>query len=92
VVDVVQVKKRDGGIQDFVQSKLEASVKKAGATAEQATQVAKLVAKKVANKIEVTSAKLSDYVVAALRKINKKAADAYAAYRDRKLKQKEQKK
>jgi transcriptional regulator NrdR family protein len=89
---MVKVEKRDGRIQDFVQSKIEASVEKAGATVEQAVQVAKTVAKKVANMVEVSSAKLSDYVVTALRKINKKAADAYVAYRDRKLKQKEKKK
>ncbi len=91
VFDMVKVKKRDGRIQDFVQSKIEASVEKAGATVEQAKQVTKIVVAEVANMVQVSSAKISVYVVAALRKINKKAADAYVAFRDRKLKQQEEK-
>ncbi|WXG47121.1 MAG: ATP cone domain-containing protein [Candidatus Atabeyarchaeum deiterrae] len=89
---MVRVKKRDGRIEDFIQSKIVAAVRKAGVTAEQAAQVAKEIAKKVVNRVEVTSATLSDFVVAALRKINKKAADAFVEYRDRKLKQQEKKK
>jgi anaerobic ribonucleoside-triphosphate reductase len=89
---MTQVKKRDGRIEEFVVSKIENSVKKAGATAEQAAQVAKTVAAKVVNKAQVTAAALSGYVVTALRKLNKKAAAAYVAYRNKKLKEKKKKK
>jgi transcriptional regulator NrdR family protein len=89
---MAQVKKRDGTTEEFIQSKIEAGIRKAGATAQQAVQVTKEVAKKVAGKVDVTAAALSDWVVVELRKVNKKAADAYAKYRDRKLKAKEEKK
>jgi transcriptional regulator NrdR family protein len=84
---MVRVKKKDGKTEDFKESKIQASVQKAGATVEQAIQVAKTVTAKVAKLAEVTTAKIAEYVVAALRTLNKKAADAYVAYRE-KLKQK----
>jgi transcriptional regulator NrdR family protein len=89
---MVKVKKRDGREEDFKESKLEASIEKAGATIEQAKQVAKTVATKIANLVVVTSDKISEYVVTALRAINKKAADAYVAYQKKKLQQKKKKK
>ncbi|WXG42976.1 MAG: ATP cone domain-containing protein [Promethearchaeati archaeon SRVP18_Atabeyarchaeia-1] len=92
MVDMVKVKKRDGRIEEFSESKIVAAVEKAGATAKQAAQVAKDIAKKVANMVDVTTAKLSDLIATELRKLNKKAADAYVANRDKKLKQKEMKK
>jgi transcriptional regulator NrdR family protein len=89
---MVKIKKRDGRIENFIQSKMESSIEKAGATVEQAKEVTKTVAAKIAEMVEVSTALLSDYVVAALRKINKKAAEAYVAYEKKKLALKAKKK
>lgn len=85
---MVKVKKRDGSFEAFVESKIVAAVKKAGATAEEATRVAKEVSAKVARKVEVTADELSDMVVASLKKVNKAAADEFAKVKDKKLKAK----
>lgn len=91
MISLVKIKKRDGRIEEFVESKIVSGVKKAGATAEEATRVAKEVAKKIANKAEVTAEELSMMVVTSLRKINKKAAEAFVKFRDNKLRAKKQK-
>jgi hypothetical protein len=52
---MVKVKKRDGRIEEYIESKLVAGVKKAGATAEEAAHVAKEVAEKVAHKGDVAA-------------------------------------
>ena len=88
---MVKVKKRDGTIEEHIESKIVAGVRKAGATAEEAARVAKEVVEKVAHKSEVTAKELSTMVVASLRKLNKKAADAFVKFRDSKLKAKKQK-
>jgi len=82
------VKKRDGRIQDYIESKIIAGVKKTGATAKEAEEVAKEAAKKLANRAEVTAEELSEIVVTALRKVNKKASEAFVKFRDNKLKTK----
>jgi transcriptional regulator NrdR family protein len=89
---MTQVKKRDGTTEQFILSKIETGIKKAGATAQQAVQVAKEITKKTAGKVDVAAADLSDWVVVELRKVNKKAADAFAKFRDRKMKAKEENK
>ena len=88
---MVKVKKRDGGFEEFIESKIVAGVKKAGATAEEAAQVAKEVSLKVANKAEVTAEELSNMVVTSLRKANKAVADEFVRFRDKKLKVKKKK-
>jgi transcriptional regulator NrdR family protein len=88
---LVKVKKRDGSLEAFVESKIVAAVKKAGATAEEAARVAKEVYTKVAHKVEVTADELSDMVVASLKKVNKAAADEFVKVRDKKLKAKKKK-
>ena len=88
---MVKIKKRDGRIEEYVESKIVAGVKKAGATAEEAARVAKEVAKKIANKAEVTAEELSTMVVTSLRKINRKAAAEFVKFRDNKLRAKKQK-
>jgi len=88
---LVKIKKRDGSFEEFVESKIVAGVKKAGATAEEAAQVAKEVSAKVAKKAEVTSEELSNLVVASLKKVNKAAADEFVKFRDKKLKAKKKK-
>ena len=88
---MVKVKKRDGSFEEFVESKIVAGVKKAGATAEEAAQVAKEVTAKVVKKAEVTAEELSNMVVASLEKVNKVAADEFAKFRDKNLKAKKKK-
>ena len=88
---MVKVKKRDGKFEEFVESKIVAGVKKAGATAEQAGHVAKEVAEKVARKTEVTAEEMSDMVVTSLKKVNKAAADEFVKFRDKKIKAKKKK-
>jgi len=88
---MVKVKKRVGRIEEYVESKIIAGVKKAGATAEEATQVAKEVAEKVAHKGEVSAEELSTLVVTSLRKVNKKASEEFVKFRDDKLKAKKKK-
>ena len=85
---MVKVKKREGKIEDFIESKIVAGVKKSGATAKEAVQVAKEAAEKVGHRSEVAAEELSTTVVASLRKINKKASDEFVKYRDSKLKAK----
>lgn len=80
---LVRIKKRDGGFEEFVESKIAAGVRKAGATAEEAAQVTKEVAEKVADKAEVTAEELSDMVVTSLKKVNKVAADEFVKFRNK---------
>ena len=86
-----RVKKRDGTFEDFVETKIAAGIKRAGATAEEAARVAKEVALKIAGKAVITAEELSSMVVAALAKINKAAAEAFAKFRDTKIKAKKKK-
>ena len=88
---MVKVKKRNGKIEEFVESKIVAGAKRAGATAEQGARVAKEVAGKVAHKTEVTAEEMSEMVVASLKKVNKAAADEFVKFRDRKIKAKNKK-
>jgi len=87
-IHLVKIKKRDGRFEEFVESKIVAGVKKAGATAEEAAHVAKEVSKKIAHKTEVTAEELANMVVTSLKKINKAAADKFVKHRDEKLKAK----
>ena len=88
---MVKVKKRDGRIQEYVESKIVNGVRKAGATAEEAAHVAKEVSENVANRAEIAAEELSRMVVTSLRKVNKKAADEFVKFRDSKLKEKKKK-
>ena len=88
---MVKIKKRDGRLEEYLESKIITGVKKAGATAEEAVHVVKEVAEKIAHKGEVTAEELSTMVVVSLRKVNKKAADEFVKFRDNKLKAKKKK-
>jgi len=85
---MVKVKKRDGKIEEFVESKIVTGVKKAGASAGEAAHVAKEISEMVAHKVEVTAEELSNMVVTSLRKVNKAAADEFIKFRDKKIKAK----
>lgn len=83
-----KVKKRDGTFEDYVESKVVAGVKRAGATADQAARVGKEVTQKVAAKALITAEELAGMVVSTLAKINKTASEAYVKFRDTKAKTK----
>ena len=85
---MVEVKKRDGSLEEFVESKIVAGVKKAGATAEQAGRVAKEVSEKGARKTEVAAEDNAEKVGTPPKKANKKAADEFVKFRDNKIKSK----
>ena len=82
---MVRVKKRDGIIEEYMESKIVTSVKRAGASDKEAARVAKAVSRMVAHKRVVTSDALSDMVAASLLKVNKSAAGNYIKFRDIKL-------
>lgn len=88
---MVKIKKRDGRTEDYVESKIVAGVKKAGATAKEAEQVAKEVTAKLAHRTEIAAHELSDIVVTSLKKVNKKASDEFVKFRVDKLKAKKKK-
>jgi len=88
---MVNVKKRDGRIEDYVESKIVNGVKKAGATAEEAAHVAEEVLEKVGHRTEVAAEELSRMVVTSLRKVNKKASEEFIKFRYNKLKAKKKK-
>jgi transcriptional regulator NrdR family protein len=83
---MVDVRKRDGRTERFIESKIVSGVKKAGATAEEAEKVAKDIGIKVENMTVIPAERLSDMVVKSLRNINRKASDEFTKFRDKKLK------
>lgn len=85
---MIKVRKRDGSLEDFKDSKIVAGCRKAGASAKEAAQVAKEVSKKVAKMVVVPATRLSNMVVASLKKVNKSAANAFVEFREKKLKAK----
>ncbi|MGD0330469.1 MAG: ATP cone domain-containing protein [Nitrososphaeria archaeon] len=89
---MVKVKKGDGKVEEFVESKIATGVKRAGATAEEAERVAKAVSWDLGYETEITAEELSNMVVGSLKKINKTAADGFVKYRDHKLRTKKENK
>jgi len=90
VVEKRWVRKSDGRLEAFNRSKIRVSVLKAGASRKQASQVASTISKSVlvcelcedtGGKKEVSSARLSNVVIAELRKINRDAAKRFSNYR-----------
>ena len=65
---MVKVKKRKGTTEEFLESKIIAGCKRAGATAEEAAKVAKEATIKAAKMAVVDAEKLSDIVVESLKK------------------------
>ncbi len=49
---MVKVKKRDGRLEEFMESNIVEGIKKAGATAEEASQVAKKITKRMEDNTE----------------------------------------
>ena len=85
---MVSVRKRIGRTEEYLESKIIEGVKKAGATAEEASEVVADVGFKVGDMAVVEADKLSDMVVESLRKVNKAAADAFLKFRAQKYKKK----
>jgi len=88
---MIKFKKRNGKIEEFIESKIITGVKKAGASDEEAELVAKEVSLKVAHKADINAEELSNIVVTSLRKANKAAAEKFVKFRDNKLEVKKQK-
>jgi len=89
------VRKSDGRLEAFNRSKMRLSVLKSGASRRQASQVTNTITKSVRacelcedieGKKEVSSARLSNVVIAELLKINKDAAERFSDYRIEKQK------
>jgi transcriptional regulator NrdR family protein len=85
---MVRVQKRDKSWEKFAKSKVEAGVKAAGATSEEAARVAEEISKKVAKRVKISAEELSDMVVEALEKVDKTAAKEFRRFRAEKLKPK----
>jgi transcriptional regulator NrdR family protein len=85
---MVKVKKRVGEIEEYMESKIIAGCKNAGATTEEAVKVAKEVSMKAGKTTVVDAEKLSDMVVESLRKVNKAAADGFHKFRTEKYEKK----
>lgn len=86
------VRKSDGRLEAFNRSKIRLGVLKAGASRKQASQVTNTITKSVRmrelfnnveGKKEVSSARLSNVVIAELQKINSDAAERFSNYRVR---------
>ncbi|MGD0396889.1 MAG: ATP cone domain-containing protein [Nitrososphaerales archaeon] len=88
---MVKVKKRSGTWEEYVESKVEAAAKAAGATAKEAAQVAKEITAKLAKRTEITAEELSEAVVRTIEKVNRAAGKEFVRFRDSKLKAKKKK-
>ena len=88
MITSVKIRKRDGRIEEFLESKIVVGVKKAGATAKEAVHVAKEVSGHVAHRTEVVAEELSHLVVTSLRNVNRAASEVFVKFRDAKLKAK----
>jgi 2-phosphoglycerate kinase len=82
---MVKVQKRE---EEFEKSKVENSIKAAGATPEEAANIAEEISKKVAKRKKISSDEIFDMAVRALNKVNKTAAKEFRRYRAEKLKPK----
>jgi len=78
---MVKVKKKDGSLEEFMEKKVVASVKKAGGTVKEAVDVAREVSGKVVKKTVITTEEIAKIVVDSLKKVNKKVADAFVKFR-----------
>ena len=78
---MVKVKKKDGSLEEFMENKVVAGVKKAGGTAKEAVDVAREVSGKLVKKTVVTTEEIAKMVVDSLKRVNKKVADAFVKFR-----------
>ncbi len=85
---MTKVHKRDKSWETYLESKVATGVRGAGATAEEASRVAKEVTKKIGKKAEITAEELSETVLASLDKVDKAAAKEFRRYRAGKLSKK----
>lgn len=74
-----KVRKRNGKLQTFNESKIVRAVKKAGASAKVALAVADEVSKNV-GKTTIRAERLSKLVISTLRRKNKRAAASFVSY------------
>jgi len=78
---MVKVKKKDGSLEEFMEKKVVAGVKKAGATAKEALDVAREVSEKAVKKTLVTTEEIGKMAADSLKKVNKKAAEAFVKFK-----------
>lgn len=74
---MVNVKKRDGSVEEFKLSNILTECEKVGSTPEQALCVAKELIIAVGERSEVSAEEISETVIKELEKVNKTAAEAY---------------
>jgi len=77
---MVNVKKRDGSVEEFNLSKIVSGCEKAGATSEQSLCVAQELLTSVKDVSEVSAENLSSKVISELKKVNERASRAYEDY------------
>jgi 2-phosphoglycerate kinase len=80
---MVKVQKRE---EEFEKSKVENSIKAAGATPKEAANIAEEISKEVAKRKKISSDEIFEMAVKALNKVNKTAAKEFRRYRAEKLK------
>ena len=83
---MVKVKKKNGSLEEFMESKIVTACQRAGATAKEAADTAKNISVKVVKKTVVTSEEIARMVVDSLKKANKTAADAFVKFRKKVVK------
>lgn len=76
---MVRIEKRSGGLEEFDEAKLEASLMKAGASKEHATRIARAIASDVRDGME--SGELLMRAASELKRVDPAAAKRYEAYK-----------
>ena len=74
---MVNVKKRDGRIEEFTKEKIASACQKAGASEENASKVADEIESRVREKEEVSSRELGEMVIESLRKFDETTASSF---------------
>ncbi|UCG37135.1 MAG: hypothetical protein JSV64_02345, partial [Candidatus Bathyarchaeota archaeon] len=81
----VRILKRDGRVQRFSRVKMIKSIRKAGATQQEADLVTKRVSKRLGNRETVPSKEVSSMVARSLSRVNSTASRNYVNHRNQKL-------
>lgn len=74
---MVNVRKRDGRIEEFTKEKIASACQKAGASEENASKVADEVESRIRDKEEVSTREIGEMVVESLRKFDESVASSF---------------
>lgn len=74
---MVNVKKRNGRIEEFTKEKIASACQKAGASEENAAKVADEVESRIRNREEVSSREIGEMVIESLRKFDESVASSF---------------